>query len=128
MPEVDYHQIGHNPRLGAIALWSLDTDGKIHEERRHFLEANIEWLHWSHDNLFVEVRSRALGRVELERFTGSIQISDPNLARSDGFLCKLLDTLDRVYPSTRWYLFGAGFKGESVISVLAQRAATALAS
>lgn len=128
MSHVQYHHIGHDPRLGPIALWSMDITGRLHEDRRRFTELGREWLTWSHDNQFVEVKSRALGRVELDRRTGSIHIADPDLARSDAFLCKLLDRLDRQYPGTRWYLFGVGFNGESVVRVLAERAARALAA
>lgn len=127
MSDIEYHHIGHDPRLGSIALWSVDRSFRLHEDRRRFTEVGREWLTWSHDNQFIEVKPRALGRVELDRRAGSIQISDPHLARSDAFLCRLLDTLDRQYPGTRWYLFGVGFKGESVIKVLAERAAAALA-
>lgn len=124
MPGVSYQHIGHDPRLGAIALWSLDEQGVLHENRQKFDEPNAAWLDFSHDNCFREVKkTRALGRVELDRRTGSIHISDEAILRSEVKLCRILDALDKKYPSTRWYVFGPGCAGETVTALLAQKAA-----
>jgi hypothetical protein len=121
MTGVQYQHIGHDPRQGEIALWSVDDRGVLHEARRRFAEANGEWLDWSHENQFTEVKVRALGRVEVERKTGSIHLSDGDWSVSESRLCRLLDVLDRAYPSTRWYVFGNGFSGESIGDFLCKR-------
>lgn len=118
-----YQHIGHDPKLGPIAIWSLDQAGQIHEDRRAFAAPNGEWLDWSHDNCFREVKAQAVGRVELDRQAGSIHISDPEICRSEVKLCRILDALDRAYPKTRWYVFGAGIAGEPIAKLLARQAA-----
>ncbi len=125
MAGLNYQHIGHDPKLGPIALWSLDQTGKVHEDRRVFDGPDAEWLDWSHEKCFQEVKSRIMGRVELSRQAGSIHISDPQVCRSDDKLCRILDALDRAYPKTRWYVFGAGFKGESAVQILARQARAA---
>lgn len=119
MPGVLYHHIGHDPKHGPIALWSIDEQGKVHERRRRFAQADGEWLDWSHENQFREIKIRALGRVELDRRAGSIHLTDTSIGRSDARLCRLLETLDRLYPQVRWYVFGVDYRGESADQVLA---------
>lgn len=123
MATIEYHHIGHDPRRGAIAIWSVDERLDLHEERREDRAVDAAFLDWSHDNCFRDVKARALGRVELDRKAGSIQISDPDLARSTRWLCRLLDRLERRYPDTRWYLFGSGLRGESSEDFLLREAA-----
>lgn len=118
---LQYQHIGHDPRHGEIALWSVDERGALHERRRNKREADLEWLDWSHERAFPEVKMRALGRVEIGRRAGSIHISDPDLAVSSRRLVRLLDTLEKHYPEIRWYVFGSGFNGESAMAALAQR-------
>ncbi len=119
MPGLEYQHIGHDPCLGEIALWSVDDRGNLHEQRRDKKEADLEWLDWSHERAFPEVKMHALGRVELVRCAGSIHISDPVMAISTRRLARLLDTLEDRFPSIRWYLFGSGFHGESLLATLA---------
>ncbi|MBC7835536.1 MAG: hypothetical protein H7Y88_10630 [Phycisphaerales bacterium] len=121
MPGIEYQHIGHDPRYGEIALWSIDDRGEIHEDRRCFPIPDADWLDWAHENVFREVKIRAVGRVELSRRAGSIHISDPNVGLSDHRLTRLLDKLDEKYPQTRWYLFGSGFHGENAMTALARR-------
>jgi hypothetical protein len=121
MPRVQYHHIGHDPRHGEIALWSVDDRGSLHENRRTFDGPDGAWLDWSHENAFREVKMRALGRVELDRHAGSIHISDERIGRSEAAICRLVGTLEARFPGTRWYLFGLDFRGESVCEVLARQ-------
>lgn len=122
MAGVEYQHIGHDPRRGVIALWSLDSDGKVHEARRRFEKVDGAWLNWSHEKQFREVKRQAVGRVEVERRAGTIHVNEPSWALSEAKLCRLLNTLDKHYPATRWFLFGPGFQGESVTAFLAERA------
>ena len=112
MAGLQYQHIGHDPSRDAIAIWSVDNRGKLHEERAAQHEATIDWLGWSHERVFPDVRPQATGRVELGRRAGSIHITDPKVAISTSHLGRLLDILDTRYPQTRWYLFGGGYSGE----------------
>jgi len=114
MAGIEYHHIGHDPQQGALALWSIDQHWRLHEDRRDIQTADAAWLVWSHENMFPGINVRALGRVEIDRKAGSIHVSDPVLVRDDAHLLRVLSILDQRYPDTRWYLFGLGFKGESV--------------
>lgn len=122
MGGVQYQHIGHDPRRGTIALWSLDEQGKLHESRKRFARVDQSWLDWSHENQFREVKRQAVGRVEIESRAGTIHVNEPAWSVSEAKLCRLLNTLDKLYPATRWFLFGPGFKGESVTAFLADRA------
>ncbi|HYE02027.1 MAG TPA: hypothetical protein VD963_02200 [Phycisphaerales bacterium] len=121
MPGLEYQHIGHDPRTGPIALWAVDDRGQIREERQPRHEPDLHWLGWAHENVFKEVKIAAAGRVDLDRQAGSIHLTDPGLGLSDQRLVRLIDTLDRRYPKTRWFLFGAGFHGENVMAALARR-------
>ncbi len=121
MPGLSYQHIGHDPSHGSIALWSLDESGDFKEDRRSFDEPDADWLDWSHERMFPELKPAALGRVELDRRTGTIHISEPKIGLSSQRLTRLLDMLDAKYPETRWFIFGAGYKGEPVMSALAER-------
>ncbi len=124
MTGLEYHHIGHDPAHGEIALWSVDDHGTLHEDRRRFRETDVEWLNWSHERVFPEVNWTAVGRVEFGRQAGSIHISDPDIGRSPMRLRRLVGTLERQYPKVKWFLFGSGYKGESVFAALAQRVAS----
>lgn len=121
MPGLEYQHIGHDPSIDQIAIWSMDDRGTLHEQRAPKRAPTVEWLDWSHERVFPDVHMKALGRVEIGRKAGSIHISDPDVILSPTRFSRLLDSLDRKYPETRWYLFGGGFKGESVMTALAQR-------
>lgn len=116
MAGIEYQHIGHDPRRDSIAIWSVDEQGRLHEDRRGEHEPTLEWLGWSHQEVFPDVRSRATGRVELRNRAGSIHLTDPKIAVSPGRLGRLLDMLETKYPETRWFLFGGGYKGEPAIS------------
>lgn len=122
---LSYQHIGHDPRNGTIALWSLDRDGTVHEDRKRFPEPNAAWLDWSHENCFREVKPMALGRVEIDRRAGSIHINDATVWRSEKQICKILDALDRAYPQTRWYFFGPGVSGATPSKLLSEAAGPA---
>lgn len=115
MAGVAYQHIGHDPRFGELAMWNLDDRGELAEDRRSFREAGERWLDWSHQRLFEGRTTRARGRVELGTRTGSVFIVDPNIGLASGKLARILRTLDRKYPNTRWFLFGCGYHGESVV-------------
>lgn len=121
MPGLEYQHIGHDPAVDQIAIWSVDDRGQLHEERAAPARQQDNWLTWSHENVFPDIKKKAVGRVEIRRKAGSIHISDPDVVLSHNRFSRLLDTLDRTYPQTRWYLFGGGYKGESVMAALAQR-------
>lgn len=124
MPGVQYQHIGHNPRFGEIAIWTYDDRGVLHEQRREGTGGApppADWLDWSHERIFVEIKMKAVGRVELDRRAGSIYISDPKVGLSTGHLSRLLDVLDAKYPRTQWFLFGSGYSGESVMTALARK-------
>lgn len=123
MPGLEYQHIGHDPSRDAIAIWSVDDRGRLHEERAPQHQATIEWLGWSHEKVFRDVRARATGRVELGRRAGSIHITDPKVAVSTTQLGRLLDILEAKYPETRWYLFGGGYRGEPATSAFRPRPA-----
>ena len=112
MAGLEYQHIGHDPRADAIAIWSVDEQGRLHEDRCEQHEPTPEWLDWSHQRLFSAKRSRATGRVELGKRAGSIHITDPKIAASPWQLGRLLEVLETRYPLTRWFLFGGGYKGE----------------
>jgi hypothetical protein len=122
MPGVQYQHIGHDPRRGTIALWSVDDQGRLHESRKRFGSVGEDWLNWSHEKQFREVRRAAAGRVEIESRSGSIHVNEPAWSLNEAKLCKLLNTLDKMYPATRWFLFGPGFQGESVTAYLSGKA------
>jgi len=121
MAGLEYQHIGHDPSLDQIAIWSMDERGQLHEERAAKHASSVEWLTWSHEKVFSQVNMKALGRVEIHRKAGSIHISDPDVVLSSHRFSRLLNKLDEKYPDTRWFLFGGGFKGESVMAALAQR-------
>ncbi len=123
MSGLNYQHIGHDPKLGAIAIWTLDKEGKVHEDRKKKGAPDGTWLDWSHENCFREVKSMAVGRVELDRQAGSIHINDASVWRSEKQICKILDALDRIYPKTRWYFFGPGVNGASPSKLLAEAVA-----
>lgn len=117
MAGLEYQHIGHDPRRDAIAIWSVDDRGRLHEERTDQHQPTLEWLGWSHERVFPEVtKAKATGRVELGRRAGSIHITDPKVAVSTSHLARLLDVLESRYPATRWYLFGGGYQGEPASS------------
>ncbi|MGQ0628255.1 MAG: hypothetical protein ACT4PL_09190 [Phycisphaerales bacterium] len=120
MAHVEYHHIGHDPSNGALALWSIDERGRFHESRREFARADAHWLDWSHENAFPDMAAIALGRVELDRRAGSLHISDVAIARDDSRLMRVVTILEKAYPGTRWFLFGPGFRGESLHEYLAR--------
>ena len=120
MAGIEYQHIGHDPRFGEIALWSVDESGNVLEDRRNFEQPDAAWLGWSHDRVFPEIKLAAAGRVEINRRAGSIHINDPDLGLRPVKLVRLLDKLDELYPNTRWFLFGGGFKGEPAAVALAQ--------
>lgn len=124
MPGVQYHHIGHNPRFGEIALWAMDERGTVHEDRRIYDAPDQSWLDWSHQNTFREIKPIASGRVELAARAGSIHIPDPALFLDNRRLIRILDRLDAAYPRTRWYVFGDGLNGVSVMTALAHRVAS----
>lgn len=123
MAGLEYQHIGHDPRRDAVALWSVDEKGRLHEQRQDQHEPTREWLDWSHARVFPDLKARATGRVELGRRAGSIHISDPKVAVSTSHLVRLLDVLEARYPETRWYLFGGGYRGEPATSAFAPAAA-----
>jgi hypothetical protein len=123
MNGLEYHHIGHDPSTGEIALWSLDDRDAIHEDRRRFAQDDLEWLHWSHEQVFREIHWKAVGRVELDRKAGSIHVSDPRIGHSPTRLARLVETLEAKYPNVRWFVFGSGYRGESVMAALAGRVA-----
>lgn len=125
MATVQYHHIGHDPASGQLALWSIDSAWRLHQSTREFARADAQWLDWSHENAFPDVAALALGRVEVDRRAGSIHISDRALSHSDAKLLRIVATLEKAYPETRWFLFGPGFKGESLHQYLAERTAAA---
>lgn len=119
MPGVEYQHIGHDPRRGPIALWAVDERGALVEARRHFVRPDADFLDFSHEAQFREVKHCAVGRVELATRSGTVHISDPALARSTHKLARLYVTLSRSYPNTRWFVFGNGYQGEPLTRVLA---------
>lgn len=121
MPGLEYQHIGHDPTVDEIAIWSVDDHGTLHEQRTPKSSPTADWLDWSHERIFPDVKMKALGRVEIDRKAGTIHISDVNVVLSSMRFSRLLDSLDRKYPETRWYIFGGGFKGESVMAALAHR-------
>ncbi len=121
MPGLQYQHIGHDPSIDEIAIWSMDDRGTLREERTPKSVPSADWLSWSHERVFPDIKMKALGRVEIDRKAGTIHISDVNVVLSATRFSRLLDSLDRKYPDTRWYIFGGGFKGESVMAALAQR-------
>ncbi len=123
MAGLEYQHIGHDPSRDAIAIWSVDDRGRLHEERSPQHQATIDWLGWSHERVFPNVRPRATGRVELGRRAGSIHITDPKVAVSSSHLGRLLDILETRYPQTRWYLFGGGYRGEPATAAFTPRSA-----
>ena len=123
MPGVQYHHIGHTPRFGEIALWAMDERGTVHEDRRRYDAPDASWLDWSHQNTFAEVKPIASGRVELASKAGSIHIADPALFLDNRRLLRIIDRLDAAYPHIRWYIFGDGLNGVSVMTALSQRVA-----
>jgi hypothetical protein len=123
MTGLEYHHIGHDPSTGEIALWSIDDRDAIHEDRRRFDVVDQTWLDWSHEQVFREVHWKAVGRVELDRKAGSIHVSDPRIGHSPNRLARLVGTLEAKYPNVRWFVFGSGFRGESVMAALAGRVA-----
>jgi hypothetical protein len=118
MPGLEYQHIGHDPSDTQVAIWSIDDRGELHEQRAARKAPTVEWLDWSHENVFAEVKMKALGRVEIESKFGSIHISDPNVILNTHRFSRMLSKLDQKYPQTRWYLFGSGYKGESVMKAL----------
>ena len=76
MPGLEYQHIGHDPTDTQVAIWSIDDRGELHEQRAARKAPTREWLDWSHENVFAEVKMKALGRVEIESKFGSIHISD----------------------------------------------------
>lgn len=123
MAGLNYQHIGHNPRHGPVAIWSLDDRGIVHEDRRTQGEPDASWIDWSHENRFREVKARAVGRVELRSHAGSIHINDPELLRNQSKLCRVVDALDKAYPQTRWFVFGPGCNGATVTELLSNQAA-----
>jgi hypothetical protein len=123
MARVEYQHIGHDPSQCGVALWSVDDRGQLHEERKAAHQPTVDWLLWSHDRVFRDVKSRATGRVELGGRAGSIHIADPAFASSTARLGRLLSVLEARYPETRWYLFGGGYRGEPVSALFEERAA-----
>lgn len=118
MSGLEYHHIGHDPTETQVAIWSMDERGTLHEQRAARKAPTVEWLDWSHENVFAEVKMKALGRVEIETKSGSIHISDPNIILNTHRFSRLLYKLDQKYPQTRWYLFGSGYRGEPVMKAL----------
>ncbi len=118
MPGLEYQHIGHDPSDTQVAIWSMDDRGELHEQRAPQKSPSHDWLDWSHENVFAEVKMKALGRVEIETKSGSIHISDPNVLLNTHRFSRLLYKLDQKYPQTRWYLFGNGYRGESVMKAL----------
>ena len=114
MPGVQYQHIGHNPTAGRLALWTIDPAWRLHVSERAEAEPDAAWLDWSHQNCFPGVSNIALGRTEIERRAGSIHFSDRALSMREEHLLRVLSILDRRFPDTRWYLFGPGFRGQSV--------------
>lgn len=123
MPGIQYHHIGHDPKYGEIALWAMDDRGHVHEDRRTYAAPDASWLDWSHENIFREIKPIARGRVELGTRAGSIVIADPKLLLDNRRLLRIVTRLESTYPKVRWYLFGDGLNGVSVMTALAQRAA-----
>lgn len=127
MAGIGYEHIGHDPTHSGVALWSVDEQGRLHEERKGRHQPSVDWLFWSHDRVFRDVKSRASGRVELGSRAGSIHIADPAFAASTSRLGRLLQVLEKQYPQTRWFLFGGGYSGEPIVNVFGRetRAASA---
>jgi len=123
MSGLEYQHIGHDPTNTQVAIWSMDERGELHERRAAKTAPTVKWLDWSHENVFAEVKMKALGRVEMETRSGSIHISDPSIILSTHRFSRLLDKLDEKFPQTRWYLFGSGYKGEPVMTALQGSAA-----
>jgi hypothetical protein len=120
MAGLEYQHIGHDPTRDAIAIWSVDDQGRLHEDRKERHQPTVEWLGWSHERVFPHVKVRATGRVELGQRAGSIHISDVKVAASPARMGRLLEVLDATYPKTKWFLFGAGYRGDPVNVVLGQ--------
>ena len=120
MGSVSYQHIGHDPQHGEIAIWSMDDHWRVYD-RRTFERPSGSWLDWSHENLFREIKRGASARAEIGRKFGSIHIADPHIGLSTHRLARILDALDAKYPDTRWFVFGPGFNGESVLAALAKR-------
>jgi hypothetical protein len=118
MRSVEYQHIGHDPRYGELSIWNIDDRGCFSEHRREFATADQEWMEWSHQRLFDGQSTLARGRVELATRTGSVYIVEPALTCQISKIAHLVRKLDRRYPRTRWYLFGGGFNGESVMAAL----------
>ncbi len=125
MAGVEYHHLGHNPSSGKLALWSIDTQSKLHVSEKRFETVGVEWLDWSHENAFGDIAVLALGRVEIDRKVGSMHIADAGFARRDDNLLRLSAILDSRFPGVRWYLFGPIFKGETLHAYLAASAPNA---
>jgi len=121
MSGLEYQHIGHDPSIDQIAIWSMDERGELHEQRTAQHRPTAAWIGMSHENIFPEVSMRALGRVEIGRKAGTIHISDVNVVLSPHRFSRLLDKLDKKYPETKWFIFGGGYKGESIMTALAQR-------
>lgn len=119
MSGLEYQHIGHDPSREAIAIWSVDGTGRLFEERKSPHQPTVDWLCWSHERVFRDVKAKATGRVELGGRAGSIHIADPKLAGSIAHLGRLLAILESRYPETRWYLFGGGYRGERAADVFA---------
>ena len=120
MSGLQYQHIGHDPSRDAIAIWSVDDQGRLHEERKSQHQPTLDWLWWSHERVFRDMHAKATGRVELGGRAGSIHITDPKVAGSVSHLGRLLALLDSRYPQTCWYLFGGGYRGERAADVFAE--------
>ena len=106
MAGIRFTDIGHSSEAGPVAVWSVGSQGDIHEVAR--LQDAGGAFEPPTDGV------RAFGRVELQREAGSVclvgGIGGGGGGRrasnnSEEALVNLLDALEEQYPHTRWYVF-----------------------
>lgn len=102
MNTLQYTDIGHANTAEPVALWWIDSRGRIHEEQRDIqplppalFESHLE--HHAPDAAPV-----AFGRVEIGTSRGTIRLMGRNSTREVG---RVLDALELRYPGSVWYVF-----------------------
>ena len=108
MDRFRYTDLGHSTDAGRVVAWWIDGHGRLHSRECRPAELfrtdpgraarTVERLH-----------ARAVGRIELDRAVGSVQLHP---TATIGDLARALDRLERRYPGVRWFVFGQAVPGE----------------